>query len=482
MQSKHFSYDLPVVPEAPECSVHAVYYKGKTASLSIDCTSNSLFIYTPLKTLAQIPFDLILAFNTNHTSDGHTRDGITIHAAIEERNSKASTPLLKAKDYFVYPALGIPTQDLVTHLEDATRDAFDHRAKRIRVYLNPYGGKKLALKSLNEVMPLFKLAGVELDVTHTTHAGHALELCQTDNLQDYDALLIVSGDGMVNEVLNGIMRRADGHKPCIGLLPAGSTNTVVWSIMGHQHLTTCALRVIFGSEIQMDIGKACTPNGEPKFFSNMVAYGFFGDVIKLSEGHRALGPARYKLAGAVNVLKSRSYTASIKLRGTNSNEENSNNLFSKERTPTKTVALNETKKYKSINVCLVRCSTNDCKQGLAPDAKLGDGRIHLVLVEKCSRVKFLKFLINMMKGSHYGMDNVENIVCKEAVLTPATALKTKRALSFGKQSGKQSPPPGSPRARRSHSWSVDGELLDGASLSISVIPRALHMFGSPTKT
>ena len=35
-------------------------------------------------------------------------------------------------------------------------------------------------------------------------------MAQTDFLQDYDGLICVSGDGMVNEVLNGLMQREDG--------------------------------------------------------------------------------------------------------------------------------------------------------------------------------------------------------------------------------------------------------------------------------
>jgi len=81
------------------------------------------------------------------------------------------------------------------------------------------------------------------------------------------------------------------HRPCFGLIPAGSTNTIVWSVNGNACLTTCALRVILGESTNMDMG-AVHRTGQPTvYMTNFLGYGFFGDVMKHSEGYGPSSPA-----------------------------------------------------------------------------------------------------------------------------------------------------------------------------------------------
>ena len=42
-----------------------------------------------------------------------------------------------------------------------------------------------------------------------THQGHAREVAAALELGKYSACVTVSGDGLINEVLNGLMSRAD---------------------------------------------------------------------------------------------------------------------------------------------------------------------------------------------------------------------------------------------------------------------------------
>jgi diacylglycerol kinase family enzyme len=65
------------------------------------------------------------------------------------------------------------------------------------------------------------LAGlVDLDVEHTRHRGHARELAAADG----DLVLVLGGDGAINEAVNGIMARAQARRPLIGVIPGGGAN------------------------------------------------------------------------------------------------------------------------------------------------------------------------------------------------------------------------------------------------------------------
>lgn len=58
--------------------------------------------------------------------------------------------------------------------------------------------------------------------------GHMLELAQEMDL-DYDAIVILSGDGGIHEVINGLAKHTEPHKALripIAQIPTGSANAL----------------------------------------------------------------------------------------------------------------------------------------------------------------------------------------------------------------------------------------------------------------
>jgi diacylglycerol kinase family enzyme len=51
-------------------------------------------------------------------------------------------------------------------------------------------------------------------------------VCATADLSQFDGVVVVGGDGLFNEALNGLLRTKWTHLR-VGLIPAGSTNTIV---------------------------------------------------------------------------------------------------------------------------------------------------------------------------------------------------------------------------------------------------------------
>jgi diacylglycerol kinase family enzyme len=68
------------------------------------------------------------------------------------------------------------------------------------------------------------LAGlVDLDVEHTRHRGHARELAEAAGAE---LVMVLGGDGAVNEAVNGIMTRPDGARPLLAVIPGGGGNVL----------------------------------------------------------------------------------------------------------------------------------------------------------------------------------------------------------------------------------------------------------------
>ncbi|KAI6128270.1 ATP-NAD kinase-like domain-containing protein [Pisolithus croceorrhizus] len=131
--------------------------------------------------------------------------------------------------------------------------------KKVKVLINPRGGRGQAGSIYtNKVEPILRAAGCVLDVTYTTHPKHALEIAQELSL-DIDALVVVSGDGLIHEVLNGFSKHTQPDKAfCIPIapIPAGSGNGLSLNLLGLQDgldPRAAALNVLKGLHLKVDL-------------------------------------------------------------------------------------------------------------------------------------------------------------------------------------------------------------------------------------
>jgi diacylglycerol kinase family enzyme len=66
---------------------------------------------------------------------------------------------------------------------------------------------------------------VDLDVEHTRQRGHAAGLAEQAAADGVDVVVVLGGDGTVNEAVNGLLARgATAGVPAFGVVPGGSTN------------------------------------------------------------------------------------------------------------------------------------------------------------------------------------------------------------------------------------------------------------------
>ncbi len=67
---------------------------------------------------------------------------------------------------------------------------------------------------------------LKLDVVRTQHRGHGCELAWQARLDGLDLVVVLGGDGTVNEVVNGLLGAAGPHEsvPHLGVVPGGGTN------------------------------------------------------------------------------------------------------------------------------------------------------------------------------------------------------------------------------------------------------------------
>ncbi|TCO65723.1 diacylglycerol/lipid kinase family protein [Actinocrispum wychmicini] len=65
---------------------------------------------------------------------------------------------------------------------------------------------------------------VKLDVIETDYRGHAMAAAARAAEEGVDLVVAHGGDGTVNEVVNGLLTKDQGHRPMLGVVPGGSAN------------------------------------------------------------------------------------------------------------------------------------------------------------------------------------------------------------------------------------------------------------------
>lgn len=86
----------------------------------------------------------------------------------------------------------------------------------------------------------------------------------------------------------------------LGIIPAGSTDTVAYCLNGTCDIRTIVLNIALGQVNGLDLSSVSNQNGLIKFYASVMSYGFLGDVAIESEKYRWMGPKRYDYSGISN--------------------------------------------------------------------------------------------------------------------------------------------------------------------------------------
>ncbi|KAL5718880.1 Sphingoid long-chain bases kinase 1 [Ranunculus cassubicifolius] len=180
---------------------------------------------------------------------------------------------------------------------------------KMLVILNPRSGRGKSSKVFHtKVEPIFKLAGFKLEVVKTTSAGHAKKLASSVDFSTCpDGIICVGGDGIVNEVLNGLLGRGDQKEAIsipIGIIPAGSDNSLVWTVLGVRDPVSAAIAIVKGGLTATDVfAVEWIQTGRIHFGMTVSYFGFVSDVLELSEKYqKRFGPLRYFVAGFLKFI------------------------------------------------------------------------------------------------------------------------------------------------------------------------------------
>uniref|UniRef100_A0A3Q3KEC3 DAGKc domain-containing protein n=1 Tax=Monopterus albus TaxID=43700 RepID=A0A3Q3KEC3_MONAL len=151
------------------------------------------------------------------------------------------------------------------------------------------------------------------------HQNHARELVRKADLSQWDALVIMSGDGLLFEVINGLMEREDWQEAIqtpLGILPGGSGNALAASVHHYSQsppawneelLLSCGFMLCKGLVGSLDLVSVHLASRQRLFSFLSLAWGFVADVDIESEKYRHVGIVRFLMGTLVRLASLRVY-------------------------------------------------------------------------------------------------------------------------------------------------------------------------------
>ena len=186
--------------------------------------------------------------------------------------------------------------------------------KKLLFVSNPRAGKEMLKTRLSDVLDIFVKAGYEVTVHPTQAYRDAYYQIKEYEVGKYDLIACSGGDGTIDEVATGMMKRREMGKDVVpvGYIPAGTTNDFAKSLHIPRKPLAAADNAVKGVPFPCDIGKF-----NDSVFVYIAAFGIFTDVSYETDQavKNVLGHMAYILEGAKRIFNIPSYKIKVEHDG-----------------------------------------------------------------------------------------------------------------------------------------------------------------------
>ena len=186
--------------------------------------------------------------------------------------------------------------------------------KKLLFVYNPRAGKEMLKPRLSDVLDNFVKAGYEVTVHPTQAYRDAYYQIKEYEVGKYDLIACSGGDGTIDEVATGMMKRREMGKDVVpvGYIPAGTTNDFAKSLHIPRKPLAAADNAVKGVPFPCDIGKF-----NDSVFVYIAAFGIFTDVSYETDQavKNVLGHMAYILEGAKRIFNIPSYKIKVEHDG-----------------------------------------------------------------------------------------------------------------------------------------------------------------------
>jgi len=293
---------------------------------------------------------------------------------------------------------------------------------KLLMLTNPMAGRRQGKTVAEKSLALFEQNGLSVQNRYSEYPGHLIDLAKREVNRDWDGIIALGGDGTLFEVINGMWQGNPELPMPLGVLPAGTGNSFSRDLEVKTHAD--AVKKIVDARLRpVDLGH-CVCDDQTFVFINILGFGFVADVAKKAYSYRKWGALNYVIGVFLITRRLQSYFLDFEIDGI---AYQRNNIF--------------------VEICNSRKTGGDML--MAPEAKIDDGLLDVVILNQVSRRRLLSALPKIFTGAHLRMPEVEHFVAQKASFRPAAV----KALT------------------------PDGEIIGATPITVSVLPAALRVFG-----
>ncbi|KAI7859378.1 ATP-NAD kinase-like domain-containing protein [Circinella umbellata] len=264
-----------------------------------------------LSDLIIVPIAKVNVLSVRFDTDTHL---LQIHALIPRQHAEPESPL----DLCIFRTSVDQTKvgETQTFCQLVMGHIYEgiNVGRRFKVLVNPFSGQGHAKKIFQEkVAPVFKSAQCKVDYQETEYQGHATEIAKDLDIDAFDAIVTVSGDGIIHEVINGFSQRSDARtalkKVPLGVIPGGTGNALSICMLGEKlgfDPIHTARQVIKGKSISFDL---CSVTFDDHHYMSFLShnYGITSYADLATENMRWMGDARTIIGLLQQIFKGETY-------------------------------------------------------------------------------------------------------------------------------------------------------------------------------
>jgi YegS/Rv2252/BmrU family lipid kinase len=303
------------------------------------------------------------------------------------------------------------------------------------VIVNPLSGRGKGEKSIPQIEQWLKANNIDYTFVRTERPWHAADLAQKAATAGYNVVVAASGDGTINETLNGLMRaRQQGFtSTAMATLSIGTGNDFAASVGLPLTLDEGLKLLKENHRRKIDIGRVTIKQGTDlieRYFGNGIGIGFDAMVgFEAVKVRWAVGVIPY-LIGVMKTIMLYYNAPHVRM-----------------------TIDGETHEQPSLMTSIM----NGRRMGggfiMAPEGKADDGWLDLCIASEAPRLRLFQLIPYFLKGTQKGQPEIQMKLAKKITVTALTAKKLP-----------------------AH---ADGEMLcvDGDEITAEILPSALEIVG-----
>lgn len=267
------------------------------------------------------------------------------------------------------------------------------------VIVNPNAGIGKARKDWVQISGLLSRRGLNYLALFTEGPRHAIDLTASYIGKGFRKIIVVGGDGTMNEAVNGIFKQQTVPTTDIslGMLSVGTGNDWgrTFSIPKEYEKAIAVIKA--GNSMLQDAGTVSYYNDDKKeerYFINMAGLGFDGLVAQKTNADKMKGKSN-PLLYLANLVSS---------------------LFSFKSCGARVVVDGEELKDKMFSISIGIGKYNGGGMQQAPDAKPDDGLFDITLIKDMTKLSVVANVIRLYNGTIKKHKKVEGLTGKKVII------------------------------------------------------------------